>query len=71
MIYLIKFNIFRKFPGGLAARIQRFHSHGSDSILHGGTEIPQAAQHNQKKKKIQHLYFLNTYQLLILKYSLK
>ena len=24
MIYLIKFNIFRKFPGGLAARIQQY-----------------------------------------------
>ena len=54
MIYLIKFNIFREFPGGLATRIQRFHCYGSGSILHCGTEIPQAAQHNQKKS----LYFL-------------
>ena len=59
MIYLIKFNIFREFPGGLAARIQCFHCHGSGSILHGGTEIPKAAQHNKKKKNLYFLKYLS------------
>ena len=34
-------------------RIQRFHCCSLGSILGRGTEIPQARQHGQKKKKNQ------------------
>ena len=40
-----------EFPGGLVARIQPFCRRGPGSIPGGGTEIPQAVQRGQKKKK--------------------
>ena len=40
-----------EFPGGLMVRIPGFHCHGSSSVSGQGTEIPQAAWHDQKKKK--------------------
>ena len=40
-----------EFPGDLAVRILGFHCRGPDSVPHWGTEIPQAVQHSQKKKK--------------------
>ena len=41
----------REFPGGLVVRSLGFHRHGPGSIPGWGTEIPQATQHGQKKKK--------------------
>ena len=43
--------IYREFPGGLAVRIPGFHCHGPGSIPGRGTEIQQAMQHSQKKKR--------------------
>ena len=45
-------NMETEFPGCLAVMIWRFHCHGLGSIFGQGTEIPQAAQHGQKKRKI-------------------
>ena len=39
-----------EFPGCLMVRIPGFHCHGSSSVSGQGTEIPQAAWHDQKKK---------------------
>ena len=41
----------REFPGGPGVRILGFHCHGSGSVPGHGTEIPQAAWHDQKKRK--------------------
>ena len=41
----------REFPGGLVVRILGFHCHGSGSVPGQGTEIPQAAWHDQKKRR--------------------
>ena len=41
----------REFPGGLVVRILGFHCCGLGSIPSWETEIPQAMQLGQKKKK--------------------
>ena len=42
----------REFPGGLVVRIPGFHCHDPGSIPGQGTEIPKAASHGQKKKRM-------------------
>ena len=41
----------REFPGCLVVRILGFHCHDLGSVPGRGTEVPQAMQHEQKKKK--------------------
>ena len=41
-----------EFPGSLVVMIWCFHCRALGSILGQGTEIPQATQHGQKKRKI-------------------
>ena len=41
----------REFPGGPVLRTPHFHCQGPGSIPGQGTKIPQAAQHDQKRKK--------------------
>ena len=47
----IKIILSREFPGGLVVRILGFHCRGLGSVPGWGTEIPQATQHSQKKKR--------------------
>ena len=40
-----------EFPGGLVVRILGFHCHAQGSVPGLETEVSQAMQHGQKKKK--------------------
>ena len=54
MIVAVIININKndgEFPGSLVVRIQGFHCCGLGSIPGQGTEILQAAQHGEKKRK--------------------
>ena len=41
----------REFPGGSVVRILGFHCHAQGSVPGLETEVSQAVQHGQKKKK--------------------
>ena len=59
----------REFPGGPVVRTQHFHCQGPVSIPGGGTKIPSAMPHGQKKKTIVH--FIAHILVSILKIKLK
>ena len=48
-----------EFPGGLVVRILGFHCHAQGSVPGLETEVSQAMQHGQKKKKKWHIPLLN------------